>query len=204
MLQQAYGVDLMDIVAGGHLDQNTTSWLGERSQTLRSNLSTMASSFFDQAQNLYQMISTTTAVQAMRNLVAKTDNNWMSNNIHGIYSIEQLQTANPIMQRYIMAQQRLRGMYLNNMVEGYAESYENVAGNRIGESHYDYRRVMDEIMVIHDDHTEVKQYYEEIPEGDKELTLYEKVDILRVWNLVDQALDANEMDPTSPVGNLLG
>ncbi|MBW6072775.1 hypothetical protein KZ856_38035, partial [Pseudomonas aeruginosa] len=120
------------------------------------------------------------------------------------YTLEQLQTANPIMQRYIMAQERLRGMHLNNMVEGYADSYVNHHGDRVGERHYDYRRVMDEVLVVNDDHTVVKQFYEEIPEGDKELSLYEKVDILRSWNLVNVALDENEMDPTSPVGNLLG
>lgn len=204
MLYQAHGVDLMDIAAGGHLDQTTTSWLGDRAMNLRSGLSSVASSFFDQAQSLYQMISTNDAVQAMRNLVAKADTTWMSNNIHGVSTIEQLQTANPIMQRYIMANPVVRDMYLNNMVEGYSDSYTNLHGNAIGDSHYDYRRVMDGVMIVKDDHTLVKEYIEFIPEGEKELTLFEKVDILNAWNLINTSLDANELDPTSPVGNRLG
>ena len=203
MLHQSYGVDLMDIAAGGHLDQQTVSWLGERSEHMFNNVSSMASNFFNQAREVYQMISSSDAVQALRNLTVKTDNVWATNNIHACFTIEHLQTANPVMQRYIMANPNVRDMYLNNTVEGYAGSYENLHGNNIGERHYDYRRVMDEVVIVHDTHIEYNHYYEEIPEGDKELTLYEKVDILKTWNLVNQALDAHEMDPTSPVGNLL-
>lgn len=203
MLHQSYGVDLMDIAAGGHLDSGTTSWLAGRAESLRETLSAGAAGFFNQARTFYNMISTNDAIGAMRNIMVKTDNAWNTANIHSCTSIEQLQTANPVMQRYIMAHVDLRNLYLNNSVEGYSESYVNHHGNNVGEKQYDWRRVMDGIVVVEDDHARFTHYIEEIPEGEKELTLFEKVDILRTWNAIDAALDEDELDPTSPAGNML-
>ncbi|AEH03482.1 hypothetical protein AVT69_gp056 [Pseudomonas phage PhiPA3] len=203
-MNSAYGVDLMDIAAGGHLDQQTTNWLGSRIETMRNTLSSAAMGFFDQARNMYQMISANDAVQALRNLNAKVDNVWNANNVHYCNSLEQIQTANPIMQRWIMAMPTVRSMYLNNSLEGYADSYVNHHGDAIGAAHYDYRRVMDGIVEVADDHFKVTHYYEETPAEERPFTLHEQVDIIRTWNLVQQELDKNEMDPTSPVGNMMG
>ena len=102
-----------------------------------------------------------------------------------------------------MAEPRLRDMYLNESVEGYAGSYHNYHGNAIGVNHYDYRRVMDGMAIVTDTHLEWNDFYEIVPEEDKELSLFDKVDVIRTWNLVNRALDEHEMDPTSPIGNLL-
>ncbi len=203
MFQQAYGVDLMDIACGGHLDTRTTSWMQERTANLMQTVSATTQNWFNKARTFYQTISESDAVQALRNLTAKADTSWMGNNIHFCNSIEQIQTANPIMQRYIMAEPRLRQMYLNQEVEGYAGSYENYHGSAFGVQHYDYRRVTDGMVMVNEEGFEWNDFYEELPDNDRELSMFEKADIIRTWNLVNVALDAHEMDPTSPIGNLL-
>lgn len=204
MLQQAYGIDLMDIAAGGHMDTQTTSWLADRSSALRESMGSAALNWFNTAKSFVQIIDTSSAIQAFRNITSKQESVWNTNNIHQCFTIEQLQTANPVQQRYIMAEPRLRDMYLNNSVEGYGDSYVNNQGDAIGVKQYDYRRVTDGIMLEQPDETfEVNVFHEIIPDGDKELTLHQKVDILRNWNLVNIALDEAEMDPTSQFGNML-
>lgn len=203
MLQQAYGVDLMDIAAGGFLDAGTTNWIQDRTQALMSTVSATTSNWLNKARSFYQTITESDAVQALRNLTAKADVSWKGNNIHFCNNLDLIQTANPVMQRYIMAEPRLRDMYLNQTVEGYAGSYENYHGDAIGINHYDYRRVTDGMLLVKDDHFEWNDFYENVPDNDKELTMFEKVDVIRTWNLVNIALDENEMDPTSPIGNLL-
>lgn len=202
-MMQAHGVDLLDICAGGHLDNTTQSWLGERSDALRATISGAAASFFQQASTLYSMISTTDAVQALRNLTVKADNAWQSNAIVELHNIEQLQTAGPVMQRWIMAEPGIRQMYLNGEVSGYAETYENLHGNGIGAQHYDWRQVMSGIATVADDHFGYTTYVEDTGE-DNPLSLYEKVDILRTWQQVQTALSEGEQDPTSPEGLMLG
>lgn len=202
-MMQAHGVDLLDICAGGHLDMNTQSWLGDRSDALRATISTAAQGFFNQAATLYTMISTSDAVQALRNLTVKAENAWQANAISYLSTIEQVQCAPLVAQRYIMAQPDLRKMYLNGEVNGYGESYENIHGNGIGAQHYDWRRVMDGIATVTDDAISYTQYVEETHD-DHELTVYEKVDMLRTWNIIPDMLSAAEMDPTSPEGLMLG
>lgn len=204
MQYQAGGIDLMDIAAGGHLDQSTTSWLGARSDTLRANLSTHATNFFNKAVDLYSIISTSDAIQAMRNLVSKKDHAYDINSIYAANTVDTLQTANIVMQRYIMAEPSIRELYLNSSVSGYNGSYVNLHGDAIGSMHYDYRRVTQGMVVRNEDQLQYSHYYDTIGEGDRELTIHEKVDILKTWNAVQLALDANETDPTSPEGNLLG
>jgi len=200
---QAHGVDLLDICAGGHLDMGTQSWLGDRSDALRATISTAAQGFFNQAASLYTMISTSDAVQALRNLTVKAENAWQSNTITYLNSIEQIQAAPIVMQRYIMAQEDLRKMYLNGEVSGYGETYENLHGDGVGAKHYDWRRVMDGIVTVQDEGFQYTQYVEDTRD-DAELTVFEKVDILRTWNQIPDMLSAAEMDPTSPEGLMLG
>lgn len=203
MQYQAHGVDLMDIACGGFLDNNTTNWLTQRSEALMSTVSSTTQNWFNKARSFYTSISEADAIQALRNLTVKADVSWKGNNIYFCNSIEQLQVANPVMQRYIMAEPRLRELYLNESVEGYNDSYVNHHGDSLGTKHYDYRRVTDGVVIVHDDHAIVNEFYELIPDTDKELDIFEKADIIRTWNMVNRALDANEMDPTSPIGNLL-
>ncbi|ARV76724.1 hypothetical protein PHABIO_93 [Pseudomonas phage Phabio] len=204
MLQQTYGVDLMDIAAGGHMDTNTVNWLADRSMALRETIGSVAMNWLDTARSFVQVIDTSSAIQALRNITSKQEGMWNTNNIHQCRTIEELQTANPVQQRYIMAEPRLRDMFLNNSVEGYGDSYTNFQGDAIGIKQFDYRQVTDGIMLEQPDETfVVNTFYETIPDGDLELTLHQKVDILRNWNMVNVALDAAEMDPTSQVGNML-
>lgn len=199
-----YGADLIDIVAGGHLADTAVNWINQRTTSLRPMLSTTANNFFEQARNVHQMISTSDAVQALRNLTFKKDSIYESNQIHRINTIEGLQTANPINQRWLMAFPELRERYLTNTLEGYGESYNNVFGDVIGSEHYDYRRVMNGVMTPVVPTETIHNYYEPLPDGEIELTIHQKADIINNWNLASNYLDANEMDPTSPLGNLLG
>lgn len=199
-----YGTDLMDIAAGGHLNDSTVQWINDRATQLRSTISTAASGFFEQARSMHQMISSSDAMQALRNLTAKATSLWSSNQIHLIRTMEEFQTANPVNQRYLMAHVPIREMYLANSIEGYGESYTNLHGTGIGDNHYDFRRVMDGIITPTVERQCITQYHEILKEGDKALSLHEKVDVINNWNLLNNYLDSEELDPTSPVGNLMG
>lgn len=202
-MMQAHGVDLLDICAGGHLDMNTQSWLGERSDALRATISNTASSFFNQAATLYTIISSSDAIQALRNMTVKAENAWQNNTVAYLNSVEQVQCAGPVMQRWVMTQPEVRQMYLNGEVSGYGDSYENFHGNGIGAQHYDWRQVMSGIATVTDDTFSYTTYAEDT-HNENELSVFEKVDILRTWQVVQGALSAGEQDPTSPEGLMLG
>lgn len=193
------GGDIMDVFAGGHLDNNTMQWLQDRNQSVLSTVTGYAREFFQQAQNLYTMVSASDAAMVLRNLRKKKEDSW-SFDIVPLVTLESLQTANPYMQRWIMAQPELRQRYLYQEVEGYGESYTNHHGEAIGERHLDYRMVMDGVVTYDENQFGYTQYHNNLADGDRELTTFEKVDILRTWNVVQRYLDEGEDDPTSVVG----
>lgn len=193
------GGDIIDVFAGGYLDTGTTNWLSQRNEGIIQSVGAHAREFFTQAQSMFTMISQSDATMLLRNLQAKNENTWAFN-IVAIPDLVGLQTANPYMQRWIMAQPDLRQRYLNQEVEGYGDSYVNQHGDVWGDRHFDYRRVMDGIVTHDEDSFKYTQYYEAMGEHDRDLTLFEKIDILRTWNLVQHHLDAGEDDPTSVTG----
>ena len=203
MFQQAYGVDLMDIAAGGFLDSGTQNWIQERTNALMSTVSATTANWFNKAKSFYQTITESDAIQALRNLTAKEDVCWKGNNIYLCNSIEQIQATNIVQQRYIMAEPRLRQMYLNQEVEGFAATYNNVQGEAIGMKQFDYRRVTDGMLLVTEDSMQWTDYHENLPEQERELELYERADMIRNWNLVNICLDKAEQDPSSPIGNML-
>ena len=191
--------DIIDVFAGGHLSQSTTQWLSQRNESLMGTVTAAAQNFFQQAQSMYNMVSTSDAMMLLRNLTTKSENTW-SFDIVEARTLAEVQTANPFMQRWIMAQPDLRQRYLYQEVEGYGDSYVNYHGDAVGEAHHDYRRVMDGVVTHTEKEFGYKHYHDLLGEGERELTVFEKVDVLRTWARVAHMLEEGDDDPTSVTG----
>lgn len=200
------GADLIDAFGGGMLDDNTKEWFQHHAQTVQQTLTSTGQAFFNRAREMYQTVSESQALQMLRNLRTRADNVWTGNMIQPLRTLEALQTAGPVMQRWVMAEPTLRTRYLNQEVEGYDEQYVNYHGDAVGDAHYDYRRVMNGIVQIpEDEDTEwvAKIYFDMMDEGERELTVHERLDILDSWDRVKHYLEEGGEDPTSLYGNQL-
>lgn len=199
------GSDGFDAMAGGRLSSNTLGWLQDYSERAFQTFSSYGQGLIERSRELYDMIDESSAMQMIRNLGTKAKNVWSNNELRALKSLEELQTASPYQQRFIMAQPELRTRYLNQEVEGYSDTYENLHGDAVGRDHYDYRRVMTGIVET-PSATEDYYYYvfpDRLAEHDRELNPTEKFDVLDTWALVMQQLEAGGEDPTSPYGNPL-
>jgi len=196
------GNDLIDVFSGGVPDQDTTSWLQQRSQQLMGQISGAGRAFIESSRSLYQMVNETQAAQMLRNLGTKHQDAWRQSTIARLESIEAVQTANPVMQRWIMANPNVRKRYLNQELEGYAESYVNHHGDTVGQEHYDYRRVMTGIMERprEDEDWKVRIFCDPSARDDQQLTIWQRKDILNTWAFIDTLLEEAEEDPTSEYG----
>ena len=113
-------------------------------------------------------------------------------------NFESLQHANYTMQRWIMSHPEVRQLYLEQNIDGYSNSYKNVFGKVIGEDDYNYRRVMDEVLISNnDDNWKVNYYIEDIFNHDKELSYYEKIKVLNTYDAIDWLLDNCKWDFTN-------
>lgn len=113
-----------------------------------------------------------------------------------ITSFQGLQTANLTMQRWVMAHPVVRQLYLSQNIDGYSNSYQNVFGKEVGEQDYNYRRVMDGVVVDTEDGFVVKHYIDDLMPGDRELDHREKTKILTTYDFIDHLLDTCKFDFT--------
>ena len=121
-----------------------------------------------------------------------------------LFELVEMQTASPVMQRWIMANPNVRTMYHKQQLDGYSDTYVDVHPGDVGESHYDYRRVMDGIVQMDGDNAWfVRQYVETIPDEDRRLFFLEKVDILSTWSAMDLIIALGKDDPTGEAGSML-
>jgi len=137
--------------------------------------------------------------QRIENMRNRLNNNWQVDTIKVLRNYEEIQEAPPVMQRWIMANPNLRQHYNNGNLSGWDGTYVDFQPGTIGETQYEYRRVMDG--VIHrneDDQLVAVNYHEKLLDGDEILSILNKTDILTTWSTIDKHLDESIVDPTSP------
>lgn len=165
-------------------------------------LNTYGQQFMAAAKDVYDRINDSSALELARRAIRSAKGLFQTNLILPLRNIDVLQAAQPTMQRWVMANPMIREMYHDQRCSGYADTYVDVEPNAIGEQHYDYRRVMDGIVVEDENDWHVNMYFDEIREGDRELLSSEQFDILDTWKIMELFVKAGE-DPTDPFGGKL-
>lgn len=112
-------------------------------------------------------------------------------------SFEELQKANTTMQRWVMAEPRVKKLYLEQNLDGYNGQYNNISGDTYGEDDYDYRRATNG-MVLENEEGEsyYNQYFEDLMDGDRELDFHEKVAIMNTWDTIRGIMSRSTYDFT--------
>lgn len=152
---------------------------------------------YDTLQSSYQFLTDKLTQYGILNSLQKQGVSIVDNYFQELTSFEALMNANLTMQRWIMAHPQLRELYLNDNIDGYSNSYQNVFGNEVGEKDYNYRRVMDSVLTSTDDYWQVKYYLEDLLEGDRELDYFEKSKILTTWDAINWLLETCNFDFTN-------
>ena len=114
-----------------------------------------------------------------------------------LQTFEQLQGADMVMQRWIMSHPQVRQLYLQQDIDGYSESYQNVFGSNVGQTDYNYRMVMDGKFVDESDGSYTRHFYhDELIPGDRQLEYHEKATIRQTWHYIDNLLQECKFDFT--------
>lgn len=135
-------------------------------------------------------------VEAVRDRFGKR---WDEDRIMRLTSLADLQQAKPKMQRYLMANPRVRKLFYGNKVNGYNGAFYSDEPGLYGNEHSDYRNVMQGGYVGTDDEDRFVTYLDVLhDDSDDVLTFNERLVIREAWALMDAELDAGGQDPTSP------
>jgi hypothetical protein len=172
-------------------------------QSFSSSLTDIGRTWMDSAKVMYDQIYDSRAIRAAKAAVRMAAGFFHPNSIMPLMDLEQIQHAQPVMQRYIMAEPTIREIYLRSRCDGYYPTYVDVHPGRIQQDHYDYRRVMDTIVHdVQDEGWRVSQYSEDLLPEDRDLTFQEQTYMLSTWDIIKMFVEAGS-DPTDVYGGTL-
>lgn len=123
---------------------------------------------------------------------------WDLDEIRELNTVEEFQNAKPRMQRFVMANPFVRGLFKQGRVKGYGESYVDHKKQGVGDDHYDWRLARSGFATFNDEDGWVATTYgDELLEGDVRPTFLEQIDIDRSWIAAEANLLFGKRDITS-------
>ena len=197
------GVDAFDALLYPEQNPVNDYYIQNQLNNFSQTLTNTGRQFIEGAKAVYEQLNSAESMRIAKAALRAARGLFTPDTIMYLDTVESMQTAKSVMQRWIMAQPDIRELYLEQRCAGYPDTYHNVFGNVNYDDHYDYRRVMDSIVVEDDDGWYVRYYPDDIIEGDRELTFIEKVEILSTWDIVKMFVEAGKSDPTDPYGGSL-
>lgn len=198
-------------VAFGMPNLNTVNYL-QNQFTMMDRSMFRDTSFIDRAYQVFHDYNGSEALSKARALLSMTDSLTDPNAIYYCKDLWQLQTANPMMQRYLMANPMAREWYQNNRLDGYNETYVDVFPTVDPLLHPDYTKVVDGIIDYESIDPDtlgynpcftVSWYFNDYDQDTTPLMFEDQVDIINSWEELERYLMYGEDDPTSPYGGSL-
>ena len=203
------GVDDFNALVYGEKNQSTLNWMQTQFDQATNMLTEAGRSFMEGSRQLFEQFNGAEAFRRARAVVRRVQGIFQRDDIHPLLDLDKLQSALFQMQRWVMAEPTIRDLYHNQRCDGYSESYNDVEPGVKGTDHDDWRIVNNGFVLDvpaenegEEDGWMYRVFFDEIKEGDRELTFGEKVDIHETWDMVKHYIATGE-DPTSIFGNKL-
>lgn len=137
------------------------------------------------ANKVFEQVAGWDAVRATRKAAAAVTGYVQSNAILALTTLEEIQTANPRMQRWMMADIQTRTLYQAGRIDGYSETYIDIQPGVLGRDHYDYTLATHTVVQTHETEEtlkyEVTQIQRELASWDEPLQVRGRLDIARTW-----------------------
>lgn len=186
----------LDLALYGDKSNVLNNYLSQQLQYIKPAYNEFSNRIHQCLQNSYNFVNNQMVKYGLLNQLENNGIQALDNYYVDLTSFVALQNANATMQRWVMAHPDVRQLYLDQNIDGYSDSYQNVFGKETGEDDYNYRRVMDGVMQDEGDATVVRHYFEDLMEGDRELNHYEKVKILHTYDAINYLLKECKFDFT--------
>jgi len=204
------GVAEFNALAYQERHPSTLGFLQSQFQNAGRALTEAGARFMGGAKDLFDKFNGDEALRRARALARTVKNAFQRNEIRSIFDLAGAQSANQVMQRWVMANPIVREMYHDQRLDGYSDSYVDMHPGTRGDDHYDYRMVVQgmvrEVPKVDDEEEDgwvASFYFEDPAEGERALDVSEQADILSTWDYVEAILKIGVDDPTNPLGGKL-
>lgn len=186
---------------------DTYQYLQNQFANISATISDSARRFMEEGKAAVEKFCDGSLERAARATIRMAKNLINPNVIQSYDTLEEIQSAPPLMQRYIMTDPYLREKFNQQLCAGYSGSYLDMDPGCIREWQYDWRRVNNSIVQFQgegeNEQWVATSFFEDLREGDRELHFEEKVDILSTLEIARMFAKAGE-DPTCPYGSKIG
>lgn len=186
----------LDYAIYGDNSQTISNYLVQQMQALPQAFNGFASRIYNAMMTSYNYVNDAMTKHHLIGTLQQKGIQVIDNYIQPLVSMEALQNANPTMQRWVMAHPELRQLYLKQNIDGYSDTYRNIFGKGVGESDYNYRRIMDGVLQDDGKESWFKHYHEELLPGDRRLDHVEKSSILATHDYITAMLLSSNIDFT--------
>ena len=193
------GLDAFDSLLYPNQHPNNDRFIQSQfNENITTSLNDVGRTFISKAKETYERLKSSEVMRVAKAALNQASGLFMPNKIMEIRTIEQMQVAQPIMQRWIMAEPQIRQMYNDKLCHGYADTYFDINPGTVAETDYNYRAVMDGVIVDQKDGSwKAKSYGQDLIEDDEPLTVFDQFTILKVWDNAKLFM-ATGIDPTDP------
>ena len=203
-----FGADSeFDAFIYGEKHPSTLNYLRNQFSRAADTLAEPVREFMQQSRDLFEHFNSSEAMRFARNAVSRVFQSTPAvviDTVHSLFDLYQFQNAGLTMQRWVMANPVARKLYHDQQIDGYSDTYVDMHPEDIGENHYDYRRVNDGLVKLSEEHGwTITQYSDELKNGDRDLMIEEKSDILHSWSNLEYLLSLCKEDPTSASGGFM-
>lgn len=183
------GREAIDVILFNRPSHDFTSAINAmNASTMNIPLSSAATNFFQNTQNVFKRASETVVNHQLEQINAVYFDAWTGDYFKPLTTMDEIQSAPPMMVPYIMAAPMLDEMLGSSSIYGYGDSYVRPSPEDIEDNPY-YQSVMNG-MIVGDTAT---QYF--IDEA-VELSSERQFTILDIWKSAEELLDLG-IDPTS-------
>lgn len=200
----AGGTDAFDGIMYPQMNQINRRYIERQLTNFNDSLNDVGRRFLEGAKHVYDAMTNSEIAQAARLALSNARNFLHPNQIRPLYTLEDMQSSFPVMQRWIMASPEIQNLNREQRCYGFSDTYYDNSPNDVSDNRYDYRRVMNGI--LQEDPNDGSLFYIEYPDslkkGDEELTFRNQIDILKTWDIISGFIKEGE-DPTNPYGNRL-
>lgn len=186
----------------GGLSQNTLNFLQGQLEMVKT--SPHFSGMYDAAKIQFETLNGEHAQRVADAVIRASKSVFDANIIQPLRTIEELQTANLNMQRWIMTSTFLRNEAAKGRINGYRDTYVDQNPGMVQEDCDDWCLMHSGLLYeVEGRDWEMKTYLVEYAEGDKPLTLSQRMDVFDSIQFAEAFVKAREDDPTSVYGDLL-
>lgn len=181
------GDDYFNALTSGTPHQGTIAFITGQFNQSSANLTEGGRRFYEQARNAVEQAVRSSGMRLAQAATRKIRSLWDADCVRVLKDVGDFQYAPLRMQRYIMAEPTIRALYQKQQCDGYSDTYIDLHPGVIGADHYDYRRVMDGVVVYSepDESGETSwsstTYLDDLIEDDNDLAFEEQNDILESW-----------------------